>query len=436
MNLSHLDLDIQNYSISDLESFLHLKNNYGEQQVNEKIQIIQNKVLKNSTLDNSFHSRFIIFLEEVKDILMNKNIKKEKSKLENGSGDHSILKQENTPVANTYNYLYPGGIVNPIERRVITKVICIDSLFRENYKNTNSNNFIWNLHNPQNHVISIKIVALEIPVVWYSFSTAKKNNFFNISFFNIKGQADSTQTVVIPDGNYMSNDFVTMINNLFTNIGHNLQYLYFDINIFNSCSIIRAKNTVTDGNASLNLYDPTNLLFSPDFYFKVNFNTNEKKCDDSKYNFNKTAGWMLGFRHESYTVTFNDLYTDNISSNVPYLFNAYLQSESSYGSAINNYIFIMIDDFNKNMITDSITSGNVNNTTSYLGNNILARITVTNSFNSTLNDNASDRIFKTREYLGPIYLKKLNISLLDKYGDYVDLNNNNFSFALELSILY
>ena len=96
----------------------------------------------------------------------------------------------------------------------------------------------------------------------------------------------------------------------------------------------------------------------------------------------------------------------------------------------------MIDDFNKNMITDSITSGNVNNTTSYLGNNILARITVTNSFNSTLNDNASDRIFKTREYLGPIYLKKLNISLLDKYGDYVDLNNNNFSFALELSILY
>jgi hypothetical protein len=47
-----------------------------------------------------------------------------------------------------------------------------------------------------------------------------------------------------------------------------------------------------------------------------------------------------------------------------------------------------------------------------------------------------DTIFKKRDYLGPIRLNKLHIRLLNKFGDVVDLNENDFSFSLEVSILY
>ena len=66
----------------------------------------------------------------------------------------------------------------------------------------------------------------------------------------------------------------------------------------------------------------------------------------------------------------------------------------------------------------------------------MARITVNSGFNTIVIDNASDRIFKEREYFGPVRLEKFNIRILDKFGDIVDFNYNDFSLVLELQILY
>jgi hypothetical protein len=41
-----------------------------------------------------------------------------------------------------------------------------------------------------------------------------------------------------------------------------------------------------------------------------------------------------------------------------------------------------------------------------------------------------------REYYGPTHLQKFYIRLLDKYGSIVDLNGMDFSFTLQLKILY
>ena len=111
-----------------------------------------------------------------------------------------------------------------------------------------------------------------------------------------------------------------------------------------------------------------------------------------------------------------------------------MESESSYGNNISNYLFVDIDDYQKNFTPDSIISYNSNK--SYLGNNILARITVNSGFNTIVIDNATDRIFKERGYFGPVRLEKFNIRILDKFGDIVDFNYNDFSLVLELQILY
>ena len=50
--------------------------------------------------------------------------------------------------------------------------------------------------------------------------------------------------------------------------------------------------------------------------------------------------------------------------------------------------------------------------------------------------NGSDLILKNREYFGPVNIEKLHIMLLDMYGKPYNLSNNDYSFALEFTILY
>ncbi len=43
---------------------------------------------------------------------------------------------------------------------------------------------------------------------------------------------------------------------------------------------------------------------------------------------------------------------------------------------------------------------------------------------------------KTRRYNGPVNIRNLFIKIIDQYGIIIDLNNMDFSFTLELEILY
>jgi hypothetical protein len=351
-------------------------------------------------------------------------------------GNHDIQLQSTNSAINSYNYLYPTGKINPIERQVVKKIICVDSLFRSNYKSTSASNFIWELPVPQQSVIEMKIVAAELPNFWYAFSNSKRNNIFSIQLFNIVGQSDTEVMVTIPEGNYSSDDITSIMNNLFLSTGQGLQYLLFEVNTYNAKSVIRSRNI--NDNPSESLYNPSYQNYSPDFYFTINFNVDGKviqNSQDNSYLF-QTAGWMLGFRNPTYTVTntVNYQYVDNISTPNSILYNYYLTSESAYGSSINDYVFIAIDDFNKNFVTDAISSTLKMN--SYIGNNILGRITINTNSYSVNETYAADCIFKTRQYLGPIFLQKFQVSLIDKFGNFLELNDTNFSFALELTILY
>jgi hypothetical protein len=40
---------------------------------------------------------------------------------------------------------------------------------------------------------------------------------------------DTNIDIIIPDGNYVTTDFISAMNNYFTHVGRGLQYLYFDI---------------------------------------------------------------------------------------------------------------------------------------------------------------------------------------------------------------
>jgi hypothetical protein len=366
--------------------------------------------------------------------------------------DGGYAKRNIAPVINAYNYKFPTGTINPIERRVIKRLLSMDTLFRVNYNASSSTNASWVLPYPVENVVSMKIASIQIPNMWYAFSEATKSNRFTVMItgLNVPPYDPAevyTNEIVIPDGNYMSDEFMECMNNLFKNTENGMEFFQLSINPYTSktmLQVIHATLTcenspdlayvvifddVNKYNKYLNngcIYDECDIQRIKDEHEKEYYNANIKTIS-------KTAGWMMGFKQLIYRRTWENERTDLISQ-VPVLtYHAYLESESSYGSSIWNYLYVDVDDYNKNFITNSIIAQTGD---SYLGFNILGRITVSSGQLTIINDNAGDMIFKMREYLGPVRLEKLTIRLLDKFGNVIHLNGNDYSIALELQVLY
>ena len=65
---------------------------------------------------------------------------------------------------------YPTEMICGKERRIITRHICVDSLFRKNYSSTLSSDFAFVLPQPINNVLSMEVTAMEFPNSWYTLS--------------------------------------------------------------------------------------------------------------------------------------------------------------------------------------------------------------------------------------------------------------------------
>uniref|UniRef100_A0A6C0JK07 Uncharacterized protein n=1 Tax=viral metagenome TaxID=1070528 RepID=A0A6C0JK07_9ZZZZ len=420
----NLDLDINNYKITDLEKFLRLPPSYTDSIVIEKEQRKRSQILKSDEIPQENKDEIVAFLNKAKNLLI-KNKKEE-----------PIIKREVIPIVHTKQEEFIPSNLNPIEKKTITKSLCIDSLFRENYDKTKSTDYIYKLPVYISNVVSLQLTSFEFPNMINSFSTENGSNEFEIGLYNVNNGdydvnenpifSDISHTIVIPDGNYMSDTFQTMLNNLFQNLDSiGLNFLKVEINQQTN-TIIRINNSTIDTTAGFFPYDPNDSFYSPEFYFKLNFAIKNKPLY-------KTAGWMMGFRNETYTITKNNIYNDLISLVPTTIYEGYLISESSYGSTIDNYIFVEIDDYNNNYSTNNVISTNTN---SYIGKNVLARIVITSGSYTTITDNASDGIFKKREYFGPIKLEKFRIRLLNRFGDVIQIKNNDFSFVLEIKQIY
>lgn len=412
------DLDIENYSYDDLLQLF---------KIDKSNILLEDELLDqiNTVIATSKNSQSLFnFLNEAKNKIITFAVKPLKpSKIFPNS--HSVFIPPIEPVKNIYNYKFPVGRENPIERRYIKKVICFDTIFRNNFRKSVATNCHFTLPKPVTNVISLKLISIDIPIMWPGFSSTLGNNKFLIKLYDVSGNDDLEYQVIIPDGNYTSETITFCLNNLLHNSGIlGLDFLFFIVNPVTSRVNFRVKNA-TDVNPN-DPYDPANPNYSPNFKWILDFQNNMPIY--------RTCGWMLGFRKLEYSISEDDSYTDNISSSsVSTIYYGYLESESSYGSSIYDYIFLDVDDFNNNFITDTFTSICKN---SYIGNNILARIPITQSHFNILNNNSADNIFKQRDYFGPVRIDKVDIKILNKFGEIVNLQNNNFSFALEFTILY
>lgn len=456
-------LNVYNYSIQELKKMIGIKNNnvhddqdddtnnFNEKTINNKCEILTKNILK-SSLETTNKNDYNRFINEVKEYLIQcinhdkfgYNSSIENDLMNKNKNRDTIEENNNRTFANnkpiqTYNVI-PRSKINPVYKETLTQLVSIDSVFRDRtdsidsiqYFNSSSN-FVYKFSNPLKNIISMKISTVELPFVWYLFNEA--NNQFTIETKNNPDgiTSDTIHSITIPVGSYTNDVLIKYVNNIFMNIKNGLEYIIFGIEETTGKSFFRVKKQgYDDDNVAVN--DPYKNNPTKPFIFTIYFYKDyEKQCEQVILKEYDSLGWLLGFRQPKYTVTKEHTLIDRFTFDTIHELPNYLKSEGAYGTSAPNYIFIDVDDFNNNFRSSGIICDN----NEYISSNtLLGRISINAPANTMLFNTQSDKVFKTRDYFGPITINRLNLKLIDRFGNIINLQNNDWSISLEFTVIY
>jgi len=388
-----IDLNLTNYTISDLERFFGVIGNYTIQDVEQKKQLLINR-LGAMNVTHAMQNEIISFLNNAKEKLLNNS---------------ELIPKQETPFIYSNPSDYFKGSFNPIEKRLVTKLICVDTFFRSSYATTKSTDFTYTFPETINNVVSIQLASIEIPYTWYNISAEQKNNFF-VVIYN-----DVPYTITVPDGEYTLTLLYDTINFQLVNQFETILGLGEDaIKI----TLVNVQNNTNNTPCLIYSSPQKYIQIYGNYIFTLDFSTTGPI----------SLGWILGFR-----------------KNINYDGSYYYSGEMIYSGetipmmSTNNYLFVDVDDFHNHHSTDSVISiiRNQQSAPSYIGNNIIARLPITAEYGSLITTTHSiDYISKKREYFGPIKLEKMNIRVLNRFGDVINLNQNDYSMVFEITQLY
>lgn len=388
--------------------------------------------------------------------------------------------------------------INPIQKKIVKKTINIDTLFRENYQNTKSTDFVHNFEHSLKNIVSMRLSSIEIPNIWHMFDDKMNNNIIEISMNNfhdpvsvgnrkpINNELKSRKyRIKIPTGNYTTDEFVFTMNKvlwshdednpsqILNDLSYSgLRFLRFNVDELTGQTILSTipieetsflNNTVShrvnheakpnDGTTKLKndpyylysngIHDPSGIYamenLHSSFNYTIHFDPDNKSqtiplTRPNYYN----SGWFLGFRKNEYHVSMDeeyDVFTDHSNEFTP---NEHLYKRKA--SIKSEGIFGSNFNYYLYLIIDDYQQNKyesvITNSQYIMNTNILARITIRSNFNTIIFNANDDNIYKNREYFGPVTLDKMKISIIDKYGRIVDIRDNNYSFSLEIEQLY
>jgi hypothetical protein len=420
------NLDINTYSPSDLEEILGLLPPFTKQDITQKASQLKTNIEADSSIAPDLKKNTVDFIQKVEDKLFTildtvpsvirvpvKQIPVTDSAyrlnyapVDLVGGDHDLIVRQGVPFSISYPGEYHTGVLNPLEKRTIRKILNIDTRFRDNYTQTNATNCSLNLP-LQMTILNMQLTSIEIPRSYYAISKQYGNNFFSITAGNEK------IIYIVPDGNYSNPDLVDYLNNYADNNGYTsftnplLYYITFNVNIIGQ-----------SGSGSGQFVIGINPSYGGSlFQFTVNFNEDINGNIDNTTPIIMKFGWLLGFREGIYVN--NSTY---VSEGVIDLFGP-------------RYLFLAIDDYTKSVNNGFYSAFH----DTFLNKNILARLSVRNRTSDSFyieNWEGMNALSYPRQYFGPINLYKLGIQLLNEYGLPLDLNNMDFSFCLSFECAY
>jgi hypothetical protein len=423
-----LDLDIRNYSIKDLETFFHLKTGYDISEIEYKEAEMREVLLKSGHVKKQFKGDLIEFLTKAKEWLIfvkcgpakkptslpvEPRLDKTEYREADAKREKELITKTHEPYINTCASEYHVGTLNPLVTRTIKRCLTIDTRFRDNFYNTQSSDFTFQLPLKINKVVSMQMSALEIPIAFYGISKHYGNSHIWIEIeYDVSGSSFTTSRVFqIDDGNYNAADFIAALNNEISpkNADGSLvypnsmySYIEFTLNITQSGS--------GDGKVTL---APSGTKGDQIKRIKMDFSRDSNgNVDNSEIS--SKIGWNLGFTYRVY------------DGEVTYIADTIIEP------ATIRYIYLAVDDFNNSSNNHFITAFNQ----SIMNPNILARISLRGNYFGILMENDLNILTEPRKYFGPVDIQRLRIRLYDDFGRILNMNNANYSFCLVFTILY
>lgn len=396
--------------------------------------------------------------------------------------DNYVMNKNQLGVSNTYQVPVAQGQLNPNLKNITTRIINIDSQYRENIIPFDPNpdgpssptNFTLDLTDILNNTISIQLTSFQIPYTWYLIDASyQANNCFFVD----------NSMISIPSGNYSNLEIIETISKELFNVVPNMEITY---------NSISGKTTIKNGTGTtkiITFYDPLGRL----------------ACDGlcgitSK--FNNNLGWILGFRgninYPPSDAAINPLYGQLIYTLQP---GDSIISEALLDTFGCKYFLLVLDDFNQNHLNKGLVGitptqkyievpsywnpslliaekcytppFNQNSAPSYIQN---APRKLTQAQLYTLNQTTKARVSTYRNlltsptstdvlaliplrlannlspgqqiiddfnldeakrvYFGPVDIERMRVRLVNDKGYTVNLNGNDWSFNLTATTLY
>ena len=432
----NFDLNIKNYKMEELEEMFNLPKGYDTSTLNFNDSKIRENVSLNQTISDGLRKKTLDFLAAAKNILVNRalpdytiakmhlnnnyntkdddNISLKASSITDT--DSFIINKPPTAYGQSFGDTHYAGTINPIKKRVVKQFLNIDTRFRDNYYNTLSSDFMFNLPNKFSNVLSIQMSAFEFSTTFYVVSKQNGNNFFNIVIDPVAGIEIPRVVIIVPNGNYTPSSLTGYFNNYMSGGTGPLstdpffvyyKQIYFVVNV-DSTNSGSAQLIIGVNQTGLLPGDPHITNFTLDFQADIFGNPDTSNPLPLK------LGWLMGFR--------NGIYSGNSS----------FVSEGVMDLIGPRYIYVSLDDFNNSVLNSFYGAFN----SSVINKNILARITLQQGTFNIFAQNNLTSLTTPRAYFGPVDIQRFHVQLLDEYGRVINLNNMDFSFCLTFETIY
>jgi hypothetical protein len=419
----NFDFNIDNYSTDNLISFFRLHNNYSLQDLDKTAKEMTLNVVS-SNYSSKYKYELIEFIHQAQellikvknddnDIIIKKNIKQTDKKDENNTPIDNVGKIINPLSAHPtlQRQKMPSDSINSYRNHMITSNYIFNTIFRDDFFNTQPNNCSFTLPFTIKNVTGISLSGIQIPNVISTFSDVKGTNqlFIHEDVTNIE------TIIMIPVGDYEPEDFIIALEKAI-----NTQLLgswpnRFIVKIDTPTQRITIANTTYSFTMNIIKKDIINIGTC---LYEANRNTNSDLIHNKKKirptDLVNTMGYLIGYRQIEYS---------GLKS---------YQAECVYTDTLQNYYYFELNDYTGYQFASTI--GVL--PTCFLSNNIIAVLPITTPKFVASFDNNSNFIYKSRQYASPINLKKISIKMLGTEGQLVELNQNDFAFVLEINTLY
>jgi len=412
-NFDKINFDITKYSNLELKEILDLSNVTECDQIQKHISNIQMKISTDGSMSFTDKNKMLIFLNQAKtkfnennyisnnlDLTFNANTSYLVPNTPDSNPlilDPNTLIGSNVKVSEGKGGYYPSGYLNPINIKTNTKTINIDSRFRDQYYNTKSSDFYFNLSETFRKVVNLSLISYEIPLTIYSINSY--NNYFTIS-----PSSNTYQNIDISNGNYGT---------IFSN-------KLFDLS--NSDIVLEMNNNISSFNISYgidSISGKSYFINNNATQVEIIFNRDINGEEDLSTPIQLKLGWSLGFQFGNYILPPNST----------------VWSDGIVNLSTNKYLYISIDDFTHAGNNSFVATFSE----STLSDNIITKINYSDLLNyyGRYNTGSQNKVCNAnRSYYGPVDINKLHIKVMDEYGKIIDFNNMDWSFTINIDVLY